>query len=253
MENMERISLSINGVEISVLKGSDAPIFYVHGSAGDAEIWKNQLEEIGGYAIDLPNHGKSGETEIRSIDDYAYFVSELVSEISGSGVIIGHSLGGAVAQKAYLNDRGAVKALVLVGTGARLRVLPKVLEGLKENPSETAKFMADVAFHRKNFVEHFGKLFMERAGILLEDLTLCNEFDLLDDFRSGKIKFDIPTLAIVGENDLLTPPKYSEFFKAFGAEMRVVEDAGHMVMIENPEAFNKCLKEFLHSIGKVLL
>lgn len=249
---MERIFLSAGGVELSVLKGSEIPVFYIHGSAGDAEIWKNQLKEIGGYAIDLPNHGFSGRAIIRSIDDYAHFVSELVIRISGSGVILGHSLGGAVAQKVYLNHRKTVEALVLVGTGARLRVLPKVLEGLKENPSETAKFMADMAFHRKEFVEDFGRLFKERAGILLEDLTLCNEFDLLDDFRSGKVKFDVPALAIVGENDFLTPPKYSEFFKAFGAEVRVVENAGHMVMVENPEAFNGCLKEFLSSLGKDL-
>jgi len=249
---MERIFLSIDGVELSVLKGSEVPVFYIHGSAGDAEIWRNQLKEIGGYAIDLPNHGFSGKAKIGSIDDYAHFVFELVSRISGSGIIVGHSLGGAVAQKVYLNHKRVVEALVLAGTGARLRVLPKVLEGLKENPSETAKFMADMAFHRKEFVEDFGRLFKERAGILLEDLTLCNEFDLLDDFRSGKVKFDVPALAIVGENDFLTPPKYSEFFKAFGAEVRVVENAGHMVMVENPEAFNGCLKEFLSSLGKDL-
>jgi pimeloyl-ACP methyl ester carboxylesterase len=249
---MERIFFSVGGVDISVLKASEVPVFYIHGSAGDAEIWKNQLGEIGGYAIDLPNHGFSGKAKIRSIDDYAYFVSKLVSRISGSGIIVGHSLGGAVAQKVYLNHRKTAEALVLVGTGARLRVLPKALEGLKENPTETAKFMADMAFHRKEFIEHFGKLFKERAGILLEDLTLCNEFDLLNDFRSGKIKFDVPVIAIVGEHDLLTPPKYSEFFKAFGAEMRVVESAGHMVMIENPKTFNMCLKEFLRSLGKSL-
>ncbi len=249
---MERIFLSAGVVELSVLKGSEIPVFYIHGSAGDAEIWRNQLKEIGGYAIDLPNHGFSGKAKIRSIDDYAHFVSELVSRISGSGIIVGHSLGGAVAQKVYLNHKEVVEALVLASTGARLRVLPKVLEGLKENPSETAKFMADMAFRRKEFVENFGKLFKERARILLEDLTLCNEFDLLDDFRSGKIKFNVPALAVVGENDLLTPPKYSEFFKAFGAEMKLIENAGHMVMVENPEAFNRCLKEFLRSIGKGL-
>ncbi|MDK2876274.1 MAG: hypothetical protein PWQ22_684 [Archaeoglobaceae archaeon] len=245
---MERIFIHVDSVNISVLKGSDLPIFYIHGSGGDAELWKNQLEELGGYAIDLPNHGNSGRAEIGCIDDYAYFVSKVVAKISGSGVIVGHSLGGAVAQKVYLNHREAVKALVLVGTGARLRVMPKVLEGLRENTSETAKFMAEVAFHRKEFVEYFEKLFKDRSEILLKDLMLCNDFDLLEDFKSGKIRFDVPTLAIVGENDFLTPVKYSEFFKAFGAELRVIENAGHMVMLENSKAFNLCLKEFISSV-----
>ncbi|MEM2426481.1 MAG: alpha/beta hydrolase [Archaeoglobaceae archaeon] len=249
-----RLKLLVGNTKISVLKGSDVPIFYIHGSGGDAEIWTKQLEEIGGYAIDLPNHGLSGNAEIRTIDDYAYFVAETIKSVSGKGIVVGHSLGGAIAQKIFLNHRETVLALVLVGTGARLRVLPKVLEGLKEMPSETAKFMADMAFHRKEFVELFAKLFEARAEILLKDLMLCNEFDLLEDYKAGNIKFDVPTLAIVGENDFLTPVKYSQFFTQYGAEVRIIKNAGHMVMLENPEDFNAELKNFIglvkNSYGK---
>lgn len=244
---MERIFVLVDNVKISALKASEDPIFYIHGSGGDAEIWKNQLEEIGGYAIDLPNHGLSGTAEIRNMDDYAYFVAETIKSISRKGVVVGHSLGGAVAQKIFLNHRETVLALVLVGTGARLRVLPKVLEGLREMPSETAKFVAEMAFHRKEFVEQFNKLFEERAEILLKDLALCNEFDLLEEYKTGKIKFEVPTLAIVGENDFLTPVKYSEFFTQYGAELKVIKNSGHMVMLENPEEFNAELKRLIKS------
>lgn len=246
---MERISLSVNGVEISALKGSNVPVFYIHGSGGDAELWNNQLLEIGGYAIDLPNHGKSGRVEVTNVDDYANYVAEFVRRISGKGVIIGHSLGGAIAQKVYLNHRKVVRALVLAGTGARLRVLPSVLEGLKERPKETASLVADMAFYRKEFVESFRRLFEVRAEVLLRDLMICNEFDLLDDFKSGKINFEVPTLAIVGEKDLLTPKKYSEFLASYNAELKVLEKAGHMLMLENPKEFNECIKGFLSSIG----
>ncbi|MCS7130583.1 MAG: alpha/beta hydrolase [Archaeoglobaceae archaeon] len=247
---MERISFLIDNKRISVLKGSRERIFYIHGSGGDAEIWKNQLMDLGGYAIDLPNHGKSENAEIRSVDDYAYFVAEIVKKIAGKAIVVGHSLGGAVAQKVYLNHKEIVEALVLVGTGARLRVLPSVLEGLKIKASETSKIVANVAFHRKEFVEQFAKLFEERAKILLEDLMLCDAFDILEDYKAGKIRFEVPTIAIVGEHDLLTPLKYSEFFAKYGAELRVIKNAGHMVMLENPLEFNAELKKFIDQLKR---
>lgn len=140
---MERISFLIDNKRISVLKGSRERIFYIHGSGGDAEIWKNQLMDLGGYAIDLPKHGKSENAEIRSVDDYAYFVAEIVKKIAGKAIVVGHSLGGAVAQKVYLNHKEIVESLVLVG-----------------------------------------------------------------------------------EHDLLTPLKYSEFFAKYGAELKVIKNAG---------------------------
>ncbi|MEM0503160.1 MAG: alpha/beta hydrolase, partial [Archaeoglobaceae archaeon] len=75
---MERARIFIDSKAISVLKAKDAPIFYVHGSGCDASIWKNQLEDIGGFAVDLPNHGESDKAEINSVEDYAFFVAKVI-------------------------------------------------------------------------------------------------------------------------------------------------------------------------------
>ncbi|MEM3391639.1 MAG: alpha/beta hydrolase [Archaeoglobaceae archaeon] len=245
---MERARIFIDSKAISVLKAKDAPIFYVHGSGCDATIWKNQLEDIGGFAVDLPNHGESDKAEINSVEDYAFFVAKVIERTAGKGVIVGHSLGGAVAQMVYLKYKEVVKALALIGTGARLRVLPQILEGLAKKNIETLRLVSEMAFHRKEFVEAFTKVFSKSSEILLKDLSLCDKFDLLEDFKSGKIKFDVPTIAIVGENDLLTPVKYSKFFANFGAELAVVENSGHMVMLENPKKLNETLKGFLKKV-----
>lgn len=246
---MERIRVSIDSKKVSVLKAKDVPIFYVHGSGCDASIWKNQLEEIGGFAIDLPNHGESDEAEVNSVEDYAFFVAKVVEQTAGRGVIAGHSLGGAIAQMVYLRHREVVKALVLIGTGARLRVLPQILEGLAKKSEETVRLVADMAFHKKEFVEAFAEVFSRNSEVLLKDLSVCDKFDILEDFRSGKISFEVPTIAIVGENDLLTPVKYSKFFAEFGnAELAIVENSGHMVMLESPKKLNEILKEFLKRV-----
>ncbi len=245
---MERVQLFIQNKGISILKASDLPLFYIHGSGCDATLWLKQLEELGGFAIDLPNHGKSDEFKIESVEDYAEIISEVIKEISGSGIIAGHSLGGAIAQMLYLKHKNVVRALILIGTGARLRVLPKILEGLEKTPLETARFVAEMAFADKRFVDEFSKLFAERAKILHRDLKICDKFDLLEDFKSGKIKFEVPTVAIVGDKDLLTPVKYSQFFTNYGAKLVVVENAGHMVMLEKPEKLNEVIKSFLKEL-----
>lgn len=247
---MERITLEVDALRIPVLKGKDRDIMYIHGSGCDATLWEKQLEEVGGYAIDLPNHGQSCEAEIRDISDYAYFVAKAVKRLVGSAVIVGHSLGGAVAQKIYLEYPKVVKALALVGTGARLRVLPEILKLLKEKPEEAAKMVSKYAFSNESLADEFSRIFAERAKVLHLDLSLCDRFDLLDDYRSGKIKVDVPTLLIVGEKDALTPVKYSEFLKKHipSAEMVVIPEAGHMVMLEKPDEFNKALKNFVERL-----
>uniref|UniRef100_A0A7J2THV8 Alpha/beta hydrolase n=1 Tax=Archaeoglobus fulgidus TaxID=2234 RepID=A0A7J2THV8_ARCFL len=245
---MKRVELLVEGKRISILKASDFPIFYIHGSGCDATLWIKQLEELGGFAIDLPNHGESDELEVESVEDYARIVAEVVDRTSGSGLIAGHSLGGAIAQMVYLKHRKVVKALILISTGARLRVLPKILEGLENNPSETARFISEMAFASREYVEDFSKLFADRAKILLEDLKICDRFDLLEDFKAGKIRFDVPTIAIVGEKDMLTPVKYSQFFSNFGARVAVIENAGHMVMLEKPKELNEIIRNFLSEL-----
>ena len=245
---MQRIRVAVDSIKVSVLKTKDVPIYYVHGSGCDATIWRNQLEEIGGFAIDLPNHGESDRAEVNSVEDYAFFVAKVIEKTTGKGVVAGHSLGGAIAQMVYLRRREVVKALALIGTGARLRVLPQILEGLAKKSEETAKLVAEMAFHRKEFIETFAEVFRKNSAILLKDLTICDRFDILEDFRSGRIRFEVPTIAIVGERDLLTPVKYSKFFAEFGAELAIVENSGHMVMLENPERLNGILREFLKRV-----
>ncbi|WP_456329036.1 alpha/beta fold hydrolase [Archaeoglobus sp.] len=247
---MEGITLDIDALKISLLKGKEKDIVYIHGSGCDATLWEKQLEDVGGYAIDLPNHGQSCAAEIRDISDYAYFVAKAVKKLMGSAVIVGHSLGGAVAQKIYIEYPKVVKALVLVGTGARLRVLPEILKLLKEKPEEAAKMVSKYAFSNEALADEFSRIFAERARVLRLDLSLCDKFDLLEDYRSGKLKIDVPTLLVVGEKDALTPVKYSEFFKNHipSAEMVMIQEAGHMVMLEKSEEFNRALKNFVERL-----
>ena len=249
---IERIFVEVDNIKISILKGKDRGVFYVHSSGSDATQWKEQIEEVGGYAIDLPNHGESDKAEVNSVDDYAHYVAEAVKKTVGKAVLVGHSLGGAVVQKVYLNDPELCKALVLVGTGARLRVLPDILEGLKKEPEKAVDLILEMGFAKRG--EEYEKKrreFLERAEVLHLDLSLCDRFDLLEDYREGRVKIDVPTLIVVGEKDKLTPVKYAEFFHRYisNSKLVIIKEASHMVMIEKPDEFNRALEEFLKEIN----
>jgi len=244
--------IKINGKTIRVLIGERRKVFYVHSSGSDAEQWRYQLDEIGGYAIDLPNHGKSDNADVQSIDDYTYYVGEAIRKTCNEAVVVGHSLGGAVAQKLCLNYPERCVGLVLVGTGARLRVLPEILENLKVSPEDAVEKILEMGFFEKSRdYKEVKKKYIKNANILYLDLSLCDRFDLLEDYRSGNIVIGVPTLIVVGKEDRLTPVKYAEFFKNHiqNSELAVIEDASHMVMLEKPEEFNSVIEKFLKKLG----
>ncbi|OYT33164.1 carboxylesterase [Archaeoglobales archaeon ex4484_92] len=247
---MERIEMDVDGLKISVLKSKQTPVFYIHCSGCDATLWRSQLEVVGGYAIDLPNHGRSSEAEIHTIDDYAYFAYRVIKKLLKRAIVAGHSLGGAVAQRIYLEYRRVVKALILVGTGARLRVLPSILNGLRDNPDETIETIAKMSCVNEDVIKICKEMFSNRTRVMLRDLLLCDKFDLLEKYKSGEIKIDVPTLIIVGEDDRLTPVKYSKFFNQYipNSKLVIVPDSGHMVMLEKPNEVNRSILEFVKSI-----
>ncbi len=242
--------IEINGKTIRVLIGKRKKVFYIHSSGSDAEQWRYQLDEIGGYAIDLPNHGKSDNADVQSIDDYTYYVSEAIKKTCNEAVVVGHSLGGAVAQKLCLNYPERCVGLVLVGTGARLRVLPEILENLRTMPEKAIDRILEMGFYTKSHeYERVREKYLRNPETLHLDLSLCDRFDLLDDYRNKRINIDVPTLIVVGKEDKLTPVKYAEFFRKHipNSKLVVIDDASHMVMIEKPEEFNSALDSFLRS------
>ncbi len=108
-------------------------LILVHGAGGSHLHWGaavRNLHNANVYALDLPGHGRSEGPGHGTIADYAAFVVAFMDALDiQQAVIAGHSMGGATALTAALNHPQRVAGLLLVGTGARLRVLPRILEG----------------------------------------------------------------------------------------------------------------------------
>lgn len=254
-----------NGKQVSYVTGrwgikeARKTLVFVHGSGGTRLHWNYQRQffeqSYNVVVTDLPGHGGArGEGE-RSVTAYAEHLLNLIRALPGKTFcLVGHSLGGAIVQNFALLYPQYVEALVLVGTGARLRVLPEILEGLREKFEETVRLINSYAFSRtspSDLMERGVEAMLKtRAEVLHGDFTACDRFDIMH--RVSDIQ--VPTLVVCGSDDLLTPPKYAYYLteRIEGARLEIIDGAGHMVMIEKADQFNMRVLKFLQDLAKRL-
>ena len=235
-------------------KGGEALLF-IHGAGGGQFVWSAQKaffeKRYNTILVDLPGHGESGGEGEDEIAGYARHVHSFLGSLGLKSVfLVGHSMGGAIAQLMALDFPGAIKGMILVGTGARLKVLPVILDGIRNHFEETVRRMTRYAYSGKTapeFIERgISELLKCRPEILYGDFLACDRFDITS--RVGGIS--LPALILCGEEDELTPVRYSKFLheNIKGSRLEVIPDAGHMVMLESPGLFNEKIHQFISDL-----
>jgi pimeloyl-ACP methyl ester carboxylesterase len=231
-------------------------LVFIHGSGGSHHHWNYQRqyfqESYNVVLVDLPGHGSAGAVGENSIDAYAEHLVSLVGSLPGKVFcFLGHSMGGAIIQTLALLHPNHVEALALVGTGARLRVLPDILHGIEDRFEDTVRLVGSLAFSKDaspGLVQNSIELLLKTSPTVLHgDFTACNRFDIMN--RAGDIQ--VPTLVICGSEDRMTPPKYARFLAQSIKEagLEILSGAGHMVMLEQPHQFNRRVGDFLERVG----
>lgn len=226
-------------------------LLFIHGAGGVGEEWVYQTEYFkDSVAISLPGHYQGEPAS--SIEEYVDWLRGYICHQQYQDVILaGHSMGGAIALLYGLRYPSQTKGLILIGTGARLRVLPSFLaqlEAMANDKEAWRRFVEDSYRLVAPQVRQVLVRLRMRVGlrVMLNDLLCCDKFDVMNHVHNIKL----PTLVLCGSEDEMTPVKYTRYLadKIQGAQQAIIQGAGHFVFVEKAKEVNQVIEEFLESL-----
>jgi pimeloyl-ACP methyl ester carboxylesterase len=226
-------------------------LIFIHGSGANAKAWKHQVSHYpNAIAISLPGHPQGDLLD--SIEDMVAWLKAYVDERKLTDLVLaGHSMGGGIALQYALDHPDDLLGLVLIGSGARLRVHPDTLSFMEQAVSNHAAYADLIATFWPELAEDFAEELKAEAMAVgprafLADYKACDRFDIFE--RVGEIS--TPTLAIVGSADVMTPLKYAQFLarNMTAAEVTTVEGGTHYVFAQIPEKVNTAIDRFLEKL-----
>jgi pimeloyl-ACP methyl ester carboxylesterase len=232
------------------------PVVLIHGAGGTHLFWPVEVRRLPGYrilALDLPGHGKSGGCCQQSIQAYASQVTGWMDAIGlRQAVWVGHSMGAAICLALAIQFPERVLGIGLVGGGASLPVRSDILEyaASPRTLRKAIEILVSLGFSasaNSRLVELAGQRMLEtRPSVFYGDLLACNSFDVTEQLREIRR----PCLVLCGSEDQLTPPRKAQFLASTirRARLRTIPEAGHMVMLEQPQAVAEALVDFLDGI-----
>ncbi|MBV8149811.1 MAG: alpha/beta fold hydrolase [Candidatus Eremiobacteraeota bacterium] len=226
-------------------------LFFIHGAGCTADVFQSQLAEFRtAQATTLPGHGTGSPGSPETVKQFADAVAkELSGRPERSVVLCGSSMGGAIALELGLRKHRSIRALALIGSGAKLRVAPTVFTALEDDFQSATRLLA-TRFFADPTPERVAAAAdaMQRVGQTqtLRDFRACDAFDVTERISA----LSVPLLAIAGEQDVLTPPKFSHWLtdRVRGAAARILPGAGHLAMVERPAETNAALRAFVDRV-----
>lgn len=268
----QNLLTEVNNITIAyndVGEGS-IPLIFLHGFPFDKSMWNGQLDSLKSsnrlIAPDIRGFGKStDEITPLSIDlfseDLRLFMDKLNIE---KAIVCGLSMGGYIALNAIKRFPKRFKALILCDTQCiadtaevkenRYKAIEQInLDGVTEFNEKFIKtiFHPDSLTNKIELVEQLRSMvFANSREIIIAGLTALAE---RSETCSALHAILIPTLIICGREDKVTPLVQSEFMHGHikGAGLKIIDKAAHVSNLEQPEAFNKQLLDFLNSLNTV--
>lgn len=252
----------VDGVSIAYWTNDQDPqpgrraVLFVPGSGADHTAWEQQYtilqDKINIFALDLPGHGASDGKGEQDVTSYVEWIRKFIeAKALKKPVLVGHSLGAAICLSFAIRYGDLLAAIVPLSGGVRMPVNPMIIDGYRKDPVATMNLTWKFSVSKQNrekLARGFEKnLTNLKPEISIGDFLACDKFDITDEI--SKIK--VPSLIMCGAEDKMTPVANGRFMQECiaGSRIAVLENAGHLGMLENPEDFNAYLVEFLSELN----
>ena len=253
--------LKINGTSWAyTLSGKGRCLVFLHGWMCNQTFWNNQLNTEKGYqylTLDFPGHGQSDKLHrSRSIRQIAQDVIRILKKLEiNQPILIGHSMGGMIAQQVYLEAKERFDALILVSTIAADTKNQLISKRIQTDTNKLG-FLASFDLHFEAWFStktpNEVRQRIKSQMLLTEEVTSLawvNSYALFD-LRDRLKEVSCPTLIIGTKSDSSAPPAQSKQLATLipNAFLTIIEDCGHFPMSEKPNELNKAIKSFLKNL-----
>ena len=241
--------------------GKGPVLVLVHGFMSGLAYWEKQIESLSAHfeviAMDHPGYG--GKTDETGFDKVTDFAANVLKELDGLGVknfhLLGHSMGGMIAQEIAIQVPHRVNRLVLYGTGpmgempGRFESLEDSMQKVQKDGTEEAKNYTVASWFKKGKEDPNFKPGMEMA----KDVSLQTYINALRAMAGwsamGRLdQIQSQTLVIWGDLDrsyTWMQQPYTLWQQIKGASLAVIPGCSHNAHLENPKLFNQLLYDFL--------
>jgi len=246
------------------MQGSGPLVVFLHGIGGNRTNWYGQLDHFSDYFCtvtwDARGYGASDDSpRTLKFSDYADDLAHVLDHVQAERAhLVGLSMGGMILQDFSSRYASRVATLTLADTSAgfgaaseeaKRDFLARRLDPLEkgQTPKDIAPGVVQVLASQYATPAARAQLLASLSALRMEPYKQALHAIVTTDFRSLLSRIIAPTLVIVGNEDIVTPPAASEYLAKNipGASLVRIPQSGHLTNIEKPEAFNAALRPFL--------
>mgnify|MGYP001827399927 CR=1 FL=1 len=238
---------------------TDSPALVLIGTIGtDAGIWRRLADELDATSfvvtVDLPGHGSA--PPISGTGRMGALITAVETALDDAGVreavVLGHGVGGLVAQGLAVKRLDLVRGLILSATAARIGFSghwTRLAHGLRDIGPEALVSTAAATWLPKGTDPEYVAAMIRRQSA--KAMAQAAEAAAGSDFYTTTATLRLPTLALVGSLDHVTPPDLVRETAALvpGSDVQIITGAGHLSMLDQPEPYASAVRGFLDRIG----
>ncbi len=236
----------------------DRPLLILlHGAGSDSRVWTALFpllkEDISVVTPDLPGHGKSEGKAASDLSEYLWIVDALSEEFRAEKFFLGgHSMGGAITLLYSIKNREKLMGSIIIASSSTLPVNPQLFDVIQNNFELTASLSTQFSFSKSgedvDFYREMTTQMIKENGseTLYIDMKACDNYSVEKELNT----LTMPKLLLAGEKDRMVSIKnIEEFYSQLPdpKELKIFSEAGHMVILEEPEGVSSAIKKFVLS------